>query len=251
MAKIAANITLLFPDLPLLDRIGEAKALGFDGVECLFPYAAPAAQFRQALDHAGLPCVLINMPVPDWDQGGRGCGAVPGAQDQFRAHFMQALDYARTCDVPRIHVLAGNTDDPRAFDTFVENLRWACDQAPDRVVLIEPLNPKDMPGYWLNDFARAADVIEAVGRDNLGLQYDLWHGHQITQVWRHWSRIAPYLAHVQFAGLQSRGAPDARCMQALRTIAFGPYRGWFSAEYYGQPGEQAAWLPPLREALRY
>lgn len=251
MAKIAANITLLFPDLPLLDRIDEAKALGFDGVECLFPYGTPAAQFRQRLQQVGVPCVLINMPVPDWDLGGRGCGAVPGLQDQFRAHFMQALDYARASDVPRIHVLAGKTDDPQGFDVFVDNLRWACDQAPDRMLLIEPLNPKDMPGYWLNDFARAADVIKVAGRDNLGLQYDLWHARQIGQVWRHWSRIAPHLTHVQFAGLVDRGTPDELCVQALRTIAFGPYDGWFSAEYYGQGHETARWLEPLRKALHY
>ncbi|MCT4609518.1 MAG: TIM barrel protein [Pelagimonas sp.] len=251
MAKIAANITLLFPDLPLLDRIARAAELGFDGVECLFPYDVPAEKFAAALQSADLPLALINTPVPDWDLGARGCAAIPGAQAQFQAEFAQAQHFASLCKAQNIHVMAGNTK-ADGFDAFVENLSWACARAPDLQLLIEPLNPIDMPGYWLSDFDQAVRVIQAVGAPNLGLQFDLWHAQRITGHPTPKAAWHPHIRHVQFAGLENRTAPqtgETGLIEPLQACLKDAPDLWLSAEYHGAKYDDAKWLPDLRRAL--
>ncbi|MCT4559029.1 MAG: TIM barrel protein [Pelagimonas sp.] len=243
MPRVAANISLLFPELPLLDRIARAAALGFDGVECLFPYELSAKEFAQALQAADLPLALINTPVADWAQGARGCAAIPGQEIRFQAEFAQAVAYARTCQAQIIHVMAGVF--AGGADTFVSNLQWSADQAPDLTLTIEPLNPIDMPGYWLADFDRALEVLKSVDRPNVGLQFDLWHAQRIGDMGALWTQCAPWVRHVQFAGLATRGAPEApddALWRMLDRIQSEGYQGWLSAEYIGAKDDSADWL---------
>lgn len=250
--RIAANVTTLFPDLPLAERFARAAALGFDGVECLFPYDLPPDRFAGLLRDAALPLALINTPEPDWAHGARGCAAIPGQSVRFREGFVRALTHARAADAACIHVMAGVTDAPEAFDTFVENLRTACATAPERRITIEPLNRHDMPGYWLCDFDRASAVIDAVGAPNLRLQFDAWHAQRITgdalAVWR---RFRDRVGHVQIAGLAARGVPDPAAPPEAALLAELRDAGdvWISAEYIGQPDDNASWLAMARAVL--
>jgi hydroxypyruvate isomerase len=252
MHRIAANVTTLFPDLPLVDRVGRAAAIGFDGVECLFPYETPPETFAELLRAARMPLALINTPEPAWSEGARGCAAIPGRSVAFRERFAQALSYARTGDGTCIHVMAGVTDAPEAFDTFVENLRFACATAPERRITIEPLNPADMPGYWLSDFDRAASVIDVVDAPNLFLQFDAWHAQRIAgDALAVWEAHRDRVGHVQIAGLAARGAPDPNSADEAALLAALGRAGdaWIAAEYIGQSGDDAAWLDPVRAGL--
>lgn len=157
MTRLAANLTMLFTEAPDLERPRHARASGFDGVEVLFPYDHPAEAWRAAL--AGFPVALINTPPGDWAAGDRGWAAVPGETTRFREGFLQALDYARLLGATHIHVMCGNATGPAAEATLAENLRWATAQAPGQSLTLEPLNPIDMPGYFLGGFDQAAELI--------------------------------------------------------------------------------------------
>ena len=203
MPKFAANLTMLFTEVPSLDRPGLAAQAGFDGVEILFPYDHPVKDWQAAL--AGMPLALINTPPGDWVSGDRGFAAVPGQEAQFRDSFLRGADLANRLGAARLHVMAGVAKGPQAEQVFVENLAWAAAQAPDQRLVIEPLNPDDMPGYFLNDFDQAARIIDDLGIDRLGIQFDLWHAARIhgdaDAVWaRHQGRVN----HIQIAGFPGR-----------------------------------------------
>ncbi len=167
----------MFPELPLLDRFAAARAAGFDAVEILFPYDCPANDIRDGLAAHRLDLALINCPPPNYLGGPRGFAAVPGDETRFRHDFARALRYARALGARHLHVMAGAAEGVAALRVFVANLRWAAAQAPRQSLTIEPINTHDMPGYFLNDFRRAVEVIEAVGAPNLGLQFDAYHAH--------------------------------------------------------------------------
>ncbi|MFD1340987.1 hydroxypyruvate isomerase family protein [Litorisediminicola beolgyonensis] len=253
MKGIAANITLLEFGLPVLERPRRAAELGFDAIECLFPYDLGRGIFAEALDGANLALVLINTPVSGWDHGDRGRAAVPGEAKAFRKELKQAMRYAKSCGAPMLHIMSGTTDAPGARDTLVDNLRAAADAQPDLTLTIEPLNPGDAPGYWLNSFERAAEVLDAVDRPNVALQFDSWHAHRIhgdaAGVWREHGHRA---AHVQIAGLDGRGAPDPGHPEEARLYAAmveSVYDGWVSVEYPDPDPQDAEWLSTLRSAL--
>lgn len=253
MKGIAANITLLEFGLPVLERPRRAAELGFDAVECLFPYDLGRGIFAEALDEANLPLVLINTPVAGWETGERGRAAMPGEGRAFRKELKQATRYAKACGAPMMHILSGTTDAPAAGDTLVENLRAAADAQPDMTLTIEPLNAGDAPGYWLNSFERAAEVLDAVDRPNVALQFDSWHAHRIhgdaASVWREHGHRA---AHVQVAGLDGRSAPDPGHPEEARlyaAMAESGYEGWVSVEYPDPAQQEADWLGGLRRAL--
>lgn len=233
--RLAANLTWLFTDLPLLERIEAAGNAGFDGVEILFPYEVPAADIRTALEDARLPLALVNTPVPDWKKGGRGFAALPGAEHLFRATFEEALDYARSTGAETVHVMSGVTDAPDTRRTLIENLSWAAAKADDIRLTLEPLNPTDTPGYFLNDFVQATALLAAIGCENVGLQFDAYHAAMIHGDAVEVLRALPSLPfHVQIAHAPGRTAPepdhpgDAAFLRALREAR---YLGWVSAEY--------------------
>ena len=185
MPNFAANLSFLYTEHPMLERFAAAAEDGFRGVEMLFPYALPATTLAAQARAQGLQVVLCNVPPGDWTLGQRGFAAVPGSEALFRDSLLQALDYAVTLQCPALHVLAGllpaGADRSRAAATYRDNLAWAVEQArPAGVTLmIEPINPRDIPGYFLNHQAEAhavcALVCAATGLDNLKVQMDLYH----------------------------------------------------------------------------
>jgi hydroxypyruvate isomerase len=206
MPRFAANLMFLFSEVPLLHRPELAAQAGFDGVEILFPYDHAPEEWARAL--AGLPLALINTPPGNWAEGERGFAAVPGAEARFRDGFLRAADVAARLGAGRIHVMSGVAKGVEAEQVLRENLAWAAAQAPDQPLTVEPINPDDMPGYFLNDFDQAARILDDLALPQLGLQFDLWHAARIhgdaNAVWAaHRARIR----HVQIAGFPNRNEP--------------------------------------------
>lgn len=235
MPKFAANITLLFRELPFLDRIEAAADHGFNGVEALFPYDDGASQITRRLTMAGIPMVLINCPPPNWAGGERGFAAVPGLAERFRHDFKRSLRFAEALGVQHLHIMAGKATGLVARKTYVENLRWAAREAPDMSLTIEPINPHDMPGYFLNDFDMAVDILGEVGAKNLNLQFDMYHAQMITGDGMHvWQRHGAHAVHVQIGGVPGRHEPRAGEIDYpvfFAALDEGGYNGWVSAEY--------------------
>lgn len=249
MPRFAANLTLLFTEVPMLDRPDWARRTGFDGVEVLFPYDHPVSEWERAL--AGLPVALINTPPGDWASGDRGFAARPGHETAFRDSFLRAADYATRLGVPCVHVMAGVAKGPQAEGTYVENLAWAAAQAPSLRLSIEPLNPDDMPGYFLNDYDQAARILDDLGHDRIGLQFDLWHASRLhgdaSAVWdQHASRVT----HVQIAGFPSRNEPGGGgfSLPALCDAVDARPGVWIAAEYRPSRGtaQGLGWLTALK-----
>ena len=246
MPKLAANISMMFPDRPLLDRINAAAALGFRGVECQSPYAVPAAEMAARLEAARIEMVLINVPAGEGDAD-RGFAALPGDPGPFLASLDRALAYARGVRCPCIHVLAGRqVADAAADERFVANLRLASDRAgPGMTLLIEPLNAGDNPGYFLRTTGQAVALLDRIARPNVKLQFDFYHC-QITEggLAEHAERLLPRYAHVQIAGVPGRHEPDngeinyAYLLDLLDRLG---YDGWVGAEYR-PAGDTAAGL---------
>jgi hydroxypyruvate isomerase len=259
--KLAANIGLLFPELPPLDRIAAAKAAGFDGVELLFPYDLdPAAVRREATAH-GLPVVQLNSPAGDRAAGQAGFAALPGEEARFRDSIRTAFDFMRTCGSSQLHVLAGiptsGTSPVEIRETYVRNIQWVADEAAGfgARIMIEPLNSRDMPGYALSTLAQGVEVLDAVGRSNVGLQFDLYHsqimGGDLTQRLR---QFGSHIRHVQISGAPLRNEPDrgeVNLLPVMRALAETGYDGWISAEYKptGNTRDSLGWMAGVREVF--
>ncbi len=250
MARFAANLTLLFNELPMLERFEAASRAGFQGAEILFPYDLAAPELRRAARGAGLDVVLINCPPPNWAGGPRGFAAVPESQDRFRRDFERALRVAEALSARHIHVMAGKAEGPRAFDCFVENLAWATHRAPHASLTIEPKNTVDLPGYFLDSFDLALRVIKAVGAPNLGLQFDAYQAHMITgDVMATFNSCRHQIHHIQIAGAPGRHEPregDIDYPAFLRAVDESGYSGWVSAEYNPRTTTVAGlrWMSP-------
>lgn len=236
MPRFAANLTLLFPELPYLDRFEAAAQAGFTAVEILFPYDVPAKETRRALLANGLELVLINAPPPNYTGGTPGYGAVPGGQGRFQSDIRRSLRYAGELGAGLIHVMAGYTKDPEAESTFVANLQWAADQAPYQRFTIEPLNQGDQPGYFLDDYDLALRILDAVRRPNVGLQYDSYHAQVIHgDALGIWQRFAKRSVHVQIGAAPGRTEPTGSPVDfpaLFDAIDASGYAGWVSAEYH-------------------
>lgn len=235
MPKFAANLTLLFKELPYLDRFAAATAAGFDAVEILFPYDLAAKHTRRALLENGLRLVLINAPPPNYTGGNRGYAAVPGGEMRFESDIQRSLRYAQELRAGLIHVMAGYCKGPEAQATFVRNLRWAADLAPQQGFTIEPLNAGDQPGYFLDDYGLAAEILDQVDRPNVGLQYDSYHAQVIhgdaAQVWQQYGARS---VHVQLGAAPGRTEPAPGLIDfpaLFSAIDASGYDGWVSAEY--------------------
>lgn len=249
MLKFAANLTFLFTELPMLQRFQAAREAGFTGVEVLFPYDLAVAELSRAAIANGLDFVALNAPPPNWSGGPRGFAADPDQVDRFRRDFDRALRFAQSLRVRHIHIMAGKGEGTDAQQTMIENLRWATARAPHASLLIEPQNPTDMPGYFLNDFDQAARIIAAVGARNLGLQFDAYHAHRITgDVFEAWRAHGKLAHHIQIAGAEGRHEPMGGAIdypQFFAMLEQGGYRGWIGAEYTPASLTKAGlgWLP--------
>lgn len=247
MIRLAANLSMLFNEYAFVDRFYAAADAGFKGVEYLFPYAFDVQELRQALQDAQLEQVLFNLPPGDWEAGERGLASIPGREGEFRDSVIAALRYAEALNCPRVHVMAGLLPDNADAATYAEyqtiylrNLRFAAVEAAKvgRTILIEPINTRDMPGYFLSRQAHAMDILDKVGADNVKLQFDLYHcqimeGDLIRHLERQWEVID----HIQVAGVPDRHEPDKGEVHYPhifeRLTALG-YRGWVGCEYRPQ-----------------
>ncbi|MCA8868592.1 MAG: TIM barrel protein [Rhodobacteraceae bacterium] len=251
MKGFAANLSMLFSELPFLDRFSAANKAGFQAVEILFPYDHSTDQIKQALDDCGLPLVLINTPPGDVAKGERGHAAVSGAEALFSASLGKALDYATALGAGHIHVMSGNARGKAAKQTLIANLSHATTLAPGQSFLIEPLNGFDMPGYFLDDLALAREVIETTAAANLGLQFDIFHvarmGLNPLEMWRQFRNL---VRHIQIAGPPARNEPlpsEVDYQNLIAEIRADGYEGFISAEYRpkGKTTDGIGWLAEL------
>lgn len=259
MPRFAANLTLLYTERPFLERFSAAAQAGFQGVEYLFPYPWRASELAEQLRAHHLEQVLFNLPPGDWESGERGIACLPDRVEEFREGVFEALDYARVLECSRINCLAGlkpdGLPDEVAFDTLVQNLRFAADllAAEGIMLTVEAINSRvDMPGFFLDNSTLAMAAIRAAGRDNLRLQYDIYH-MQIMEgdLCRSLSRLCPHIGHIQFAdnpGRHEPGTGEIAFDNVFRHIDSLAYDGWVSAEYHPQTHTDSslAWFQPAR-----
>jgi hydroxypyruvate isomerase len=265
MPRFAANLTMMYPEHAFLDRFAAAAADGFRAVEYLFPYAFARAELAQRLADHGLRQVLFNAPPGDWDKGERGLACLPGREDEFRRGFAdQALPYALALRCPRVHVMAGlvplGAERAALQATYTANLAWAAREAAGAAidVLIEPINPRDIPGFFLNRQDQAHEVIAAVGAPNLKVQMDLYHcqiveGDLATKLRRYLP--TGRVGHLQIAGVPERHEPDIGELNHPYLFALLDelgYDGHVGCEYRPRGATSAGldWFQPYREGQR-
>lgn len=247
MLRFAANLSFLFTELPFLDRFEAAAKAGFKAVESTNVYEAPAAEVAARLKANGLTLALLNTPAGSAEAGERGLAALPGRETDFDAGIARALSYAEATGCRRIHVLAGVAHHGARRSTYVANLARAAKTAAGIDLLIEPINRRDIPGYFLNKTHEARSVIHEVGARNLGLQFDLYH-RQVEEgdVATAMAEFAPLIRHYQIASPPDRGEPDAGEMNypwLLQQIAASGFDGYIGCEYRPRRGtvEGLAW----------
>ena len=263
MPKFAANLSMLYPELEFLDRFAAAARDGFNAVEFLFPYAFEPREIAARLRDNGLQQVLFNAPPGDWDARERGLACLPKRGQEFRAGISKALDYAEILHCPRVHVMAGLVPTGTARETlypvYIEQLRWAAVEAATRGidVLIEPINTRDIPGFFLNRQDQAHKVLDDVGISRLKVQMDLYHCQIVEgDVAVKLRRYVPTgkVGHIQIAGVPERHEPDSGELNYPYLFALLDelgYGGWIGCEYRPRKGMQAggtsaglAWLRP-------
>ena len=260
MPRFSANLSFLFNEVPFLDRFAEAARAGFAAVEFSFGYDYSPAQIASRLSEHRLKQVLINAPPGNLSAGDRGLGSLPGREHEFAASLATALRCARELSCPRVHVMAGVLPEgadaatrERHRATFVRNLRYAAREAAEQGVTltIEPINARDIPGYFLNTQGDAHAIREEVGAKNLGVQMDFYHAQIVegglAEKFRRWQ---PYIAHVQIAGVPGRHEPDTgevNYYYLFELLDELGYEGWIGCEYRPAKGthEGLAWLDKL------
>ena len=241
MPQFAANLTMLFTEVPFLERFGRAAQAGFKAVEFLFPYAWPAEEIRQHLNANGLTLVLHNLPAGNWDAGERGIACHPDRISEFREGVGQAIAYAFALGVSQVNCLAGKAPvgiaDNVLRQTFVENLRFAAAalKKSGLRLLIEPINTFDIPGFYLNHTAQAVSILDEVGADNAFVQYDIYHAQRMEgELAATMQKYLPRIGHIQLADNPGRNEPGTGeinypfLFNHLDSIG---YNGWIGCEY--------------------
>lgn len=261
MPRFAANLTMLFTELPFAERFAAARAAGFDAVEYLFPYDHAPEVLAALLRDNGLTQVLFNLPAGDWAAGERGIAARPGREAEFRAGVDRAVAYAKALGVPRLNCLAGKVPDndptaaQAAWSTLVDNVRFAADRLAEAglVLLVEFINRKDIPGFFLHSTAQVLRLMDEVDRPNVLLQYDVYHaqreeGELAATLRAHMARIG----HVQIADTPGRHQPGTGEINYPFLFAeldrLG-YAGHIGLEYVPAPGTLASldWMHPYAQ----
>ena len=256
MPRFAANLSMLYPQHEFLDRFAAAAADGFEAVEFLFPYDYSVSELKQRLSDNGLVQALFNAPPGDWAAGERGIATLPGREDEFRSGFDRALEYAAVLGNTRVHVMAGllaaESDRARHHGVYLQNLAYAADQAGKAgiTVLLEPINTRDMPGFFLNRQDQAQAICKEVGATNLKVQFDCYHcqiveGDLATTLRRDFDRIG----HIQIAGVPDRHEPDqgeVNYPYLFELMDHLGYDGWVGCEYRPK-GDTSTGLQWLRD----
>jgi hydroxypyruvate isomerase len=263
MPRFAANLSMMYTEVPFLERFGAAAADGFTAVEFLFPYEHPATEIAARLRGHGLQQVLFNAPPGDFAAGERGIASLPGRDDEFRRGIDTAIAYAQALGCPRVHVMAGLAPDPagrdRQWARYEERIAWAARQLAQAGLqtMIEPINTRDIPGYLLNTQAQAHALRERIGEPGLKVQMDLYHcqiveGDVAMRIRQHLAGVG----HIQIAGVPQRHEPDIGELHHPYLFALLDelgYEGWIGCEYRPRAGTSAGlgwirpWLPLVSE----
>jgi 2-dehydrotetronate isomerase len=255
MPKFAANLTMMFNEWPFLDRFAAAADAGFEAVEYLFPYEFPPDAIASRLERHGLTQALFNLPPGDWAAGEKGLAALPGRFDELRASVENALPYAEAAGVKRLHLMAGlaSREDPAAAASYRRAVIYAAERLAEKGLdlLLEPINARNMPGYFLDDFVYAERLIADMKRPNVKLQFDIYH-RQILHgdVIMAFRALQPIVGHVQIASVPSRREPDGEELNYPYLFAeldrLG-YNGFVGCEYNPRAGTLAGlgWFRPF------
>ncbi|MBV2143034.1 TIM barrel protein [Falsochrobactrum sp. TDYN1] len=254
MVKFSANLGFLWQEMPLPDAIRAAKAAGFDAVECHWPYAFEVGEISAALRETGLSMLGLNTNRGDVGAGDNGLAAIVGREEEARQAIRQAVDYAAALEAACVHVMAGKAQGDEAHRAFLNNLSYACELAAPHgiTVLIEPLNHRDAPGYFLKTSAQALAIIEELGAPNLKLMFDCYH-IQIMEgdISKRLEALLPHIGHIQIAAVPDRGEPDHGELDyrhILRLLASIGYERPVGAEYRpaGSTDAGLSWMKELR-----
>ncbi|MBS0315729.1 MAG: hydroxypyruvate isomerase [Proteobacteria bacterium] len=259
MPKLAANLTMLYNEVPFLDRFALAARDGFKAVEFLFPYAFKAEEIRKQLDANGLQLVLHNLPAGNWDAGERGIACHPDRTSEFREGVAQAIGYAKALGVGQLNCLVGKAPagaaDAQLRKTLVENLRYAATELKKAglKLLVEPINTFDIPGFYLHGSAQTLSVLDEVGSDNAYLQYDIYHMQRMEgELAATMQKHLPRIAHIQLADNPGRNEPGTG--EINYAFLFGHldrigYDGWIGCEYKPAATTEAGlgWLKQLQQ----
>lgn len=256
MPRFAANFSMMFTEVPFLERFDAAARAGFKAVEFLFPYQHPIETIAAVRADAGVEVALFNMPPGDWDAGERGLACLPGREVEFRDGVAMALAYAKALECPRLHVMAGlapeGSDQARLEAVYTDNLSHAAEAlaTADRTALIEPINTRDIPGFFLNYQADARRFQDRVGASNLKIQMDLYHvqimeGDLAMAIRGQIGRVG----HIQIAGVPERHEPDVGEINYPYLFALLDelgYAGWLGCEYRpkGRTEDGLNWVTP-------
>jgi hydroxypyruvate isomerase len=258
MPRFAANLSMMFNEVPFLDRFEAAAKAGFTAVEFLFPYDFPADAIGERLRNNGLTQALFNLPPGNWEAGEKGFAALPDRFADLQQSLRTALPYAQATGVKRLHLMAGIADhrDPQAQAAFTRSVIWAAEfLMPHGLdVVIEPINPRNVPGYFLNDFNFARDLIVELEIPNLRLQFDIYHCQIIHgDVTMRLREMMPIIGHIQIASIPSRHEPDSE--ELNYPFLFGEldrlgYRGFVGCEYNprAKTTDGLAWFKPYAGA---
>jgi 2-dehydrotetronate isomerase len=257
MPKFAANLTLMFNEVPFPQRFAAAAEAGFTAVEFLFPYDHTPQEVGRWLKEHGLKNVLFNMPPGDWVAGERGLASLPGREETFRAGVARAIEYAHALGTPRLHAMAGllpaGADRSKHRAVYLENLRYSARELAKHglVLLIEPINTRDIPGYFLNTQEEAHAVREEVGAANLKVQMDFYHVQIVEgDIAMKFRKYFEHVGHIQVASVPERNEPDdgeVNYRYLFRLIDDLGYGGWIGCEYRPRAGtaQGLGWLRAL------
>lgn len=235
MTLFAANLSMMFNEHEFLGRFEAAAKAGFSAVEYLFPYDYPAADLADLLKKYDLRQVLFNTPPGDWESGERGLASLPGREQEFRDGVATAIEYAKTLSCPRIHAMSGlladQSDKQKHTEIYLENLQhaYALCSAENIDLLIEPINPINMPGYFLNDFQQACDILDTLHALDVkaGLQFDIYHCQRIHGDVSGWIKSCKtHIKHFQIAGVPERHEPDVGNLPYREILATAAQHGF-------------------------
>ncbi|RFB80915.1 hydroxypyruvate isomerase [Methylovirgula sp. 4M-Z18] len=257
MTKFSANLSMLFLEVPFLERFGAAKKAGFHGVEYVSPYEFGAEEIAKLLSEHQLEQVLFNLPAGDWGKGERGIACHPDRVEEFRAGVDKAITYAKALQCPQVNCLAGivptdvSAADARA--TLVSNLRFAAErlQAAGILLLLEPINHYDIPGFCVTKSAQGISIMDEVGSANLKLQYDIYHMQRMEgELANTAQKLLPRIAHIQLADNPGRNEPGTGEINypfLFAHLARIGYAGWIGCEYKPKGGTNAGlgWMKGL------
>ena len=240
MTKLSANLSLLFTENEFIDRFKEAKNNGFDAVEFQFPYDIEAQTIKNEIDKNKLILTIFNSPPGDFENGDRGLACLEKRKDDFKKSIIEAISYAKIFQCNKIHVMSGVSEKENVLNAkkvYIENLKWACDEFDKHNInlLIEPINQRNIPNYFLSSTDQAIEIIDKIERDNIYLLFDIYH-HQIIRgdVSKYFEKFQAYIGHIQIAGIPNRNEPDQSELDykyVFKLIERLNYTGFIGCEY--------------------